>query len=89
MLGTLHLGTQTGSSQYATSGGEASARRAAELGISRSRFFAVAPRRYLDELDSGSTTAQINDVLNDVSADDSAAVAAVVGRDRLSVEDDW
>jgi len=67
----------------------AATRRAAELGISRSEFFAVAARRYLDELDSRSTTSQINDALDDVSADDSATVAAVAGRDRLAAQDDW
>ena len=67
----------------------AATRRAAELGMSRSEFFAVAARRYLDELDSRSTTAQINDALNDVGADDSAAAAAVAGRDRLAAQDDW
>lgn len=67
----------------------AATRRAAEMGISRSEFLAVAARRYLDELDSRSTTAQINDALNDVSAGDSATVAAVAGRDRLAAQDDW
>ena len=67
----------------------AATRRAAELGISRSEFFAVAARRYLDELDSRSTTAQIDEALDDLSADDSATVAAVAGRDRLSAQDDW
>ena len=67
----------------------AATRRAAELGISRSEFFAVAARRYLDELDRRSTTAKINDALNDVGVDDSAAAAAVAGRDRLAAQDDW
>ncbi len=67
----------------------AATRRAAELGMSRSEFFAVAARRYLDELDSRSTTAQINDALDHVSADDSATVAAVAGRERLAAQDDW
>ena len=67
----------------------AATRRAAELGMSRPEFFAVAARRYLDELDSRSTTAQINDALNDVGADGSAAAAAVAGRDRLAAQDDW
>jgi len=57
--------------------------------MSRSEFFAVAARRYLDELDSRSTTAQINDVLDDVSVDDSAAAAAVARRDRLAAQDEW
>jgi metal-responsive CopG/Arc/MetJ family transcriptional regulator len=37
-----------------------SEKQAAELGISRSEFFARAAKRYLDELDSASITAQIN-----------------------------
>lgn len=67
----------------------AATRRAAELGMSRSEFFAVAARRYLDELDSTSITARINDALDDASADDSAAVAAVAGLNRLADQDDW
>jgi hypothetical protein len=39
---------------------EQATRRAAELGISRSEFFARAARRYLDELTSQSLTHQIN-----------------------------
>ena len=68
---------------------EAATRRAAELGISRSEFFAIAARRYLDELDSTSVTAQINDVLTDAGADDSAALAVAAGRARLNAADDW
>lgn len=66
----------------------AATRHAAELGISRSEFFAVAALRYLDQLDSRSTTVQIDDALDDVSADDSATVAVVAGRDRLAAQDD-
>ena len=63
--------------------------RAAELGISRSQFFAVAAQRYLDALDTESVTAQINDALDHAGTDESAAVAAAVGRSRLAGEDDW
>ena len=67
----------------------AATRRAAELGISRSQFFAVAARRYLDELESMSVTTQINDALSDAGPDDSSTVAAAAGRTRLSGENDW
>lgn len=56
---------------------DAATRRAAELGISRSQFFARAARRYLEELESTSLTAQINDALR------------AAGRARLSQDDDW
>ena len=68
---------------------EQATRRAGELGISRSQFFAVAARRYLDALDSESVTAAIDEALCVAGADDSAAVAVAAGRSRLSGEDDW
>lgn len=68
---------------------DAATRRAAELGMSRSQFFAVAAQRYLDELDSSSVTTQIDDALDDAGADDSATIAVAAGRTRLSVEDGW
>lgn len=67
----------------------AATRRAAELGISRSQFFAVAARRYLDELDSASVTTQIDDALRDAGSDDSSAIAVDAGRLRLNGEADW
>ena len=39
---------------------EAVEKQVAELGISRSEFFARAAREYLDELEGASITAQIN-----------------------------
>ena len=39
---------------------EQATRQAAELGISRSEFFARAARRYLDELASHSLTQQVD-----------------------------
>jgi metal-responsive CopG/Arc/MetJ family transcriptional regulator len=63
-------------------------RRAAELGISRSEFFARAARRYLDELSSQSLTQQIDEALKAVD-DDSNAAAAAVGRSYLAGQDDW
>jgi Arc/MetJ family transcription regulator len=63
-------------------------RRAAELGISRSEFFARAARRYLDELASQSLTQQIDEALQ-AADDDSNAAAAAAGRSYLAGQDDW
>jgi hypothetical protein len=64
--------------------------RAADLGISRSEFFARAARRYLDELDADSLTSQIDEALQTTGADDSGAAAAGAGRRLLAAEnDDW
>jgi metal-responsive CopG/Arc/MetJ family transcriptional regulator len=68
---------------------EEASRQAAELGISRSEFFARAARRYLEELASGSLTEQINEALQAAGDDDSNAAAAAVGRARLADSDDW
>ncbi len=68
---------------------EQATRQAAELGISRSEFFARAARRYLDELADESLTQQIDEALDAAGPDDSAAVAVAAGRDRLASEDDW
>ncbi|MPY85867.1 MAG: ribbon-helix-helix protein, CopG family [Actinophytocola sp.] len=62
---------------------------ARELGMSRSEFFALAARRYLDELDALSVTEQVNEALAAAGDDDSAAAAVAVGRRRLLDEDDW
>jgi predicted DNA-binding protein len=67
---------------------EQASRRAAELGISRSEFFARAARRYLDELASQSLTQQIDEALQ-AAQDDSNAAAAAVGRGYLAAQDDW
>jgi len=67
---------------------EQASRRAAELGISRSEFFARAARRYLDELAVDSLTQQINEALG-TTDDDSNAAAAAAGRARLADQDDW
>ena len=69
---------------------EAAVRRAAELGMSRSEFFAfVATRRYLDELDTRSLTARIDEALERAVSDDSSAAAVAAGRRRLMSQDDW
>ena len=67
---------------------EQASKRAAELGISRSEFFARAARRYLDELASQSITQQVNAALQ-AAADDSNAAAAAAGRSYLAAQDDW
>ena|SRR5438132_796332 len=67
---------------------EQATKQAAELGISRSEFFARAARSYLDELASHSLTQQINEALR-AADDDSNAAAAAVGRRYLAGQDDW
>jgi metal-responsive CopG/Arc/MetJ family transcriptional regulator len=67
---------------------EQATRQAAELGMSRSEFFARAARRYLDQLAAESLTQQINEALQNAD-DDSNAAAAAAGRRRLAGQDDW
>jgi metal-responsive CopG/Arc/MetJ family transcriptional regulator len=67
---------------------EQASRRAAELGISRSEFFARAARRYLDELASRSLTQQIDEALQAADGD-SGAAAAAAGLSYLAAQDDW
>lgn len=66
-------------------------RRAAELGMSRSEFFARAAQWYLNHLDAESLTSQINSALDVLAGPDEAQEAAVaVGRRVLiGVDDDW
>lgn len=69
-------------------------RSVAELGVSRSEFFARAARLYLDKLENESITRQMNDALAAEAAegiqDDSNAVAAAAGRRFMAgMEDDW
>jgi len=61
-------------------------RRAAELGISRSEFFARAARSYLNQLAAQSLTEQIDEALRN-AGDDSGTAAA--GRRYLADQDDW
>ena len=67
---------------------EQATRQAAELGISRSEFFARAARSYLDQLAAHSLTVQINEALQKTE-DDSNAAAAAAGRRYLAGQDDW
>ena len=68
---------------------EKATRQAAELGISRSEFFARAARRYLDELASRSLTQQVDDALHAAGSDGSAAAAARAGRELLAAGENW
>ena len=69
---------------------EQAADQAAELGISRSEFFARAARRYLDELAARSLTSQIDQALLAAGDDDSGPAAAAAGRGLLAAgDDDW
>jgi histone H3/H4 len=63
-------------------------RRAAELGISRSEFFARAARSYLNQLAAQSLTEQIDEALRN-AGDDSGTAAAAAGRRYLAGQDDW
>ena len=62
---------------------------ARRMGISRSEFFARGARRYLDELESGSLRARVDEVLEVAGHDDSNALAAAHGRARLRAGDEW
>lgn len=66
-------------------------RRAQELGLSRSEFFARAAQRYLEELDRTSLTEQIDAALATLpGADDSARDAVAAGISRLAgSNDEW
>ena len=66
-------------------------RRAADLGVSRSEFFARAAQRYLDQLDAASVTRDIDDALEQLAVLDDSAVAAVATGHRTLAEtnDEW
>jgi metal-responsive CopG/Arc/MetJ family transcriptional regulator len=71
---------------------EQATRKAAELGISRSEFFARAARRYLDDLaaeSEQSLTQQIDEALEVAGIDDTEDLAVAAGRRRLADEPDW
>lgn len=63
-------------------------RRARELGMSRSEFFATAAVHYLAELDRASLTARIDEALALTGRDDESAAAVQAGRRRL-MRQDW
>ena len=64
-------------------------KRAAELGMSRSEFFARAAQQYLDRLDATSLTEQIDRALAMAGDDDSSGAAVQAGRRRLEQENEW
>ena len=70
---------------------ERASRRAIDLGLSRSEFFARAANRYLEELDAASVTEQINAALKQIETiDDSYEVAVESGRRLLlNSPDEW
>lgn len=70
---------------------ERASRRAMDLGLSRSEFFARAANRYLEELDAASVTEQINAALKQIGGiDDSLEVAVESGRQLLlDSSDEW
>ena len=65
--------------------------RAADLGVSRSEFFARAAERYLDDLDDRSLTREIDAALERLqSPDDSTEEAVAMGRRILAnTDDEW
>jgi metal-responsive CopG/Arc/MetJ family transcriptional regulator len=67
------------------------ARRASDLGMSRSEFFTRAVQRYLDELDAQSLTGQIDGALDRLHGADEAEIAAVAIGHRVlgAMDDDW
>ena len=66
-------------------------RRAKELGISRSEFFATAAERYLSELDAASVTQRIDEAVDAVGLDASWRFAVDVGQRTLTEQggEDW
>jgi metal-responsive CopG/Arc/MetJ family transcriptional regulator len=64
--------------------------QAAELGISRSEFFARAAKQYLDQLADASLALQIDAAIDAAGTDDSGHAAAAAGRAFLAaVDDEW
>lgn len=65
-------------------------KRAKELGMSRSEFFARAADNYLDELDAKSLTIQMDAALETMGGmDDSSEAAVAAGRSFLGDSDEW
>ena len=65
-------------------------RRAKELGMSRSEFFARAAVNYLDELDAKSLTARMDAALDLIGeTDESTELAVSAGRRVLGATDEW
>ena len=65
-------------------------RRAQDLGVSRSEFFARAAEHYLAELDRNSLTRAIDEALaGEGDGDDTNAAAAAAGRRVVGSTGDW
>jgi metal-responsive CopG/Arc/MetJ family transcriptional regulator len=65
-------------------------RRAGALGMSRSEFFTVAARHYIEELDAQSLTSRIDAVIDLVGEDESSTAAVNAGRRILVADtDEW
>jgi metal-responsive CopG/Arc/MetJ family transcriptional regulator len=62
-------------------------RRAKDLGMSRSEFFARAADNYLDELDAKSVTRQIDAALSEITGVDESSKLAVEAGQRLLLDD--
>lgn len=65
--------------------------RSRALGMSRSEFYTVAVRHYLESLDEQTTTGQVNDALAaQTQPDDSCDAATATGRRHLAaVDEGW
>jgi len=58
--------------------------------MSRSEFFTVAARHYIEELDAQSLTSRIDAVIDLVGEDDSSSDAVSAGRRVLAADtDEW
>lgn len=70
---------------------ERASRRAGDLGMSRSEFFARAAQHYLDELDAQSLTGQIDNALEHLDAPDDASADAIAVSHRAldTVDNEW
>lgn len=70
---------------------ERASRRAKDLGLSRSEFFARAAKRYLEELDAHSVTEQIDAALEQIGAGDESSVLAVLAGKSLLTDtsEEW
>jgi metal-responsive CopG/Arc/MetJ family transcriptional regulator len=65
-------------------------RRADALGVSRSEFFTIAARHYIDELDAQSLTKRIDTVVDLLGEDDSSLAAVDHARAMLAPDtDEW
>lgn len=64
-------------------------RRAAQLGVSRSQFYATAAARYLEDLERSSLTAKINEALELAGEDPDESLATTYSRRRLAADDNW